>query len=423
MAALPTGVEIHNGKIRIWFVYRGSRCREILQGWAITAANIRKAGNLRAGIIGDIQMGTFDYARRFPESKTIKKFTTTQRITTFTELCDLFLKIKKLELSAASHDSLTSRVDTLLRIVGGRTHIADIQHTDLLRYRQELLTGDVTYKKVVWFNKEGRKASTVNNLMGTLCSMLKLANHSKFITHAPYENVKNLRVSHRDPDPLLLHEYQAFINALPRRFALTWIVAIHTGMRHGELCALAWEDIDLKKGEIHVCRNLTAKGLFVPPKTNAGIRTITLLQPALEALNEIHQLTANQPKTDIVLHHREYGRTEQLSVRFVFIPGQQSREKKQYFSKRSFPYSWESGMKRAGVRVRDPYQSRHTYACWLLSSGANPSFIASQMGHENAKMVYEVYSKWISEMNADQVSMLNSRMPTKMSPLCPQRTA
>ncbi|EKA2131672.1 tyrosine-type recombinase/integrase [Citrobacter freundii] len=105
------------------------------------------------------------------------------------------------------------------------------------------------------------------------------------------------------------------------------------------------------------------------------------------------------------------------------MPGQQSREKKQYFSKRSFPYSWESGMKRAGVRVRDPYQSRHTYACWLLSSGANPSFIASQMGHENAKMVYEVYSKWISEMNQDQVSMLNSRMPTKMPPLCPQCTA
>jgi len=32
------------------------------------------------------------------------------------------------------------------------------------------------------------------------------------------------------------------------------------------------------------------------------------------------------------------------------------------------------------------------------------------MGHENAKMVYEVYSTWIEEMNGDQVSMLNARL-------------
>jgi integrase len=32
------------------------------------------------------------------------------------------------------------------------------------------------------------------------------------------------------------------------------------------------------------------------------------------------------------------------------------------------------------------------------------------MGHENAQMVYEVYSTWIEEMNGDQLSMLNSRL-------------
>jgi integrase len=27
----PTGVELHNGKIRITFIYRGIRCREVLR--------------------------------------------------------------------------------------------------------------------------------------------------------------------------------------------------------------------------------------------------------------------------------------------------------------------------------------------------------------------------------------------------------
>jgi integrase len=49
-----------------------------------------------------------------------------------------------------------------------------------------------------------------------------------------------------------------------------------------------------------------------------------------------------------------------------------------------------------------------------VDGGANPSFIASQMGHEDARMVYEVYSKWIGDMNQDQVNMLNNQMPTAL---------
>ncbi len=60
--------------------------------------------------------------------------------------------------------------------------------------------------------------------------------------------------------------------------------------------------------------------------------------------------------------------------------------------------------------------SRRPDDCWLLSAGANPSFIANQMGHDNAKMVYTVYSKWISDMNVDQISMLNGKLLSVMSP-------
>ncbi|HBV39203.1 MAG TPA: hypothetical protein DEF05_05835 [Erwinia sp.] len=53
---------------------------------------------------------------------------------------------------------------------------------------------------------------------------------------------------------------------------------------------------------------------------------------------------------------------------------------------------WDKAVKRAEIRRRCPYQTRHTFACWMLSAGANPAFIAEQMGHENAEMVYTVYS-------------------------------
>ena len=73
MSALPTGVEIRNNKICIWFMSRGKRCRETLKGWINTPANIKKAGNLRAVIVCEINLGEVDYNQRFPSSTRAKK--------------------------------------------------------------------------------------------------------------------------------------------------------------------------------------------------------------------------------------------------------------------------------------------------------------------------------------------------------------
>jgi hypothetical protein len=64
------------------------------------------------------------------------------------------------------------------------------------------------------------------------------------------------------------------------------------------------------------------------PKTDAGIRTITLLKPALDALKEQYEITGANPKQEIRFHHREIGKTEQQSLRFVFHR-QHIRQKRQ----------------------------------------------------------------------------------------------
>lgn len=415
----PTGVELHNGKIRITFTYRGIRCREVLRGWTVTSGNIKKAGYLRAIIVSEIQLGQFNYADRFPESKSLKKFSSTQKINTFGELCDVFTASKIHEVSGASYDNIFSRVTTLRRLIGNFTPLTSIEHTDLLSYRNELLTGQVFHPLHAGLNKTGRAASTVNGMMSLLTTILKLAYRSNFIKHTPYEGLRYLKKTKTPPDPLLSGEYAAFMAALSAPAALLWTIAIHTGMRHGELAALAWEDVELDKGVIHVRRNLTNKHVFVMPKTDAGVRTITLLKPALAALREQFQITGALAKTQITFHHREAGRTEQHGLRFVFVPPVRGEKNRGHFAKNSLAYTWENGLKKAGVRDRDPYQSRHTYACWSLSAGANPSFIASQMGHENAKMVYEVYGKWVGEKNQNQVDIINSNLPDALPPLRP----
>ncbi|PXW50603.1 uncharacterized protein DUF3596 [Grimontella sp. AG753] len=132
----PTGVEIHNGKIRIAFTYRGKRCREVLKGWVASPANIKKAGNLRALIMSEIQLGEFNYAQRFPESKNVRKFTSTRVAHTWADLTELWLDSKVEEVSKNTMLRILAQLKTISRIIGGNTLITDISHSDMMQYRK-----------------------------------------------------------------------------------------------------------------------------------------------------------------------------------------------------------------------------------------------------------------------------------------------
>ena len=62
------GVVVRGNTIHIDFSYRGIRCREST-GLKHTKANLKHANGLRATIEHEIALGTFSYAKYFPNSK------------------------------------------------------------------------------------------------------------------------------------------------------------------------------------------------------------------------------------------------------------------------------------------------------------------------------------------------------------------
>ena len=57
---------------------------------------------------------------------------------------------------------------------------------------------------------------------------------------------------------------------------------------------------------------------------------------------------------------------------------------------------WIPALKRAGVRYRNPYQTRHTFASMMLMAGEHVMWVAKQMGHTDWSLTAKRYSRWIS---------------------------
>lgn len=242
----------------------------------------------------------------------------------------------------------------------------------------------------------------------------QFAKDSGYITKNPFDGIDFLRKSKTLPDPLTRDEFIRLIDACyNQQIRNFWSLAVYTGMRHGELCGLAWEDIDLKAGTLIVRRSHTLTKEFKLSKTEASTdRIIHLIQPAIDVLKNQAEMTRLGKQYQVEVKLREYGRTTTHPCTFVFNPKATVTTgiAGHHYAVGSVAQSWEAAMRRAGLRYRRAYQSRHTYACWSLTAGANPNFIASQMGHSNAQMVYQVYGAWMPDNNGEQIAMLNQKL-------------
>ncbi|WHL26075.1 tyrosine-type recombinase/integrase [Pseudomonas juntendi] len=110
----------------------------------------------------------------------------------------------------------------------------------------------------------------------------------------------------------------------PQDVAATTL-AVYTGLRPGELCALAVEDIDLEAGKIEVTRAITADGTFKLPKIGKP-RTVLLMEPAIEACRTLIAIVSKHPKRDIrVYHNRHEWRDD--SVTPLLSPSTQARKR------------------------------------------------------------------------------------------------
>ena len=108
----------------------------------------------------------------------------------------------------------------------------------------------------------------------------------------PTEVVKVPRPAPEEMRTLSREETQRLLEAARGdKLEALYVLAVHTGMRQGELLALKWQDIDFESATISVRRTLSRSGgrlLLRDPKTKKSRRSIDLTDVAVRALREHH---------------------------------------------------------------------------------------------------------------------------------------
>jgi len=377
--------------IEISFTYRGIRCRERVP-LKPTAANLKRAEQHRAAILHEISIGVFEYRAAFPNSKMADKFdgpAAPADLMTVGEYLDKWLGRQKLERKASTYDTYRKIVMGKLDPWFGKMKLAELKRKDV---REKLAAYPAGNKTLGNIQSVLRAALADAVDEDELLDVNPLAGYTYRKKEAPKDD--------DEIDPFDREEQAAILAALEGQGRNLVQFAFWTGMRTSELVALDWGDIDLMRGVVRVSRAMTQHADEPEvPKTESGRREVKLLQLAVEAL------TAQKVHT--YLKGQEVFQNPQTLERWS---GDQPIRKTM----------WTPALRRAKVRYRYPYQTRHTYASMMLSSGEHPMWVAQQMGHRDWSMIIRRYGRWMPDADSNAGSRAeavygNKKGATKLS--------
>jgi integrase len=217
---------------------------------------------------------------------------------------------------------------------------------------------------------------SINNQLAVLRKLLAVAVDWGRIAHVPA-----IKWQMRAPPPtfdfLTFEDAARLVNGASGEWRAMIVVALKTGLRHGELLALRWEDVDLVAGRLVVRQALSGKKIDTPK--NHKSREVPLSDEAWVALKA----------------HRH------LRGRLVFC-GEEGELMSRYMCK--WPL-W-SACTRAGLRRIGWHALRHTFASHLVMRGAPLKAVQELLGHADMTMTMR-YAHLSPDARRDAVRLLD----------------
>jgi integrase len=193
------------------------------------------------------------------------------------------------------------------------------------------------------------------------------------------EGAGKLKVGIDIPTPA---EMRAIVGKLGGRYRALLLTAIFTGLRASELRGLRWDDVDLKRGELHVRQRADRYGKIGRPKSAAGERTVPLPPMVIAALRE-HHLASRRSKIGLAFPNIRGG-IEHLNsiIKRGLVPAMIA----------AGIVSEDGKAKYTGL-----HSLRHFYASWCINRRVDGGLelplklVQTRLGHASIQMTADTY--------------------------------
>jgi integrase len=370
-------VRVKRDQLYIDFRWRGVRYREATRLSDTPEHRAEVCRRVRQ-IDGELAAGTFEYAKWFPQgprrARIAEQPSTGTGPPRYAEYVRRWLLDKEPRIGAGTAYDWRSIVEGRLIPRFGGMRVSEITEETIDAFLADLKRAPVEEAG----RRRRRKLSNrrVNIILQVLRQSLDRAVKRGWLESNPAREVQRLREEKPEILPLSFDEVRRFLadglqDDATRRY---FTVAFFSGLRPGEQIGLRWDDLDWHRKLIGVRQTRTRWG-DGPTKTIASTRDVDMLPPVERALRA--QRAASQLRGAWVFVNSQGGALDITNLR---------------------ERVWKPALRRAGLRYRTMYQTRHTFATLVLASGEDIGWVAQMLGHTSTEMVIRHYHRFIPNL-------------------------
>lgn len=326
----------------------------------------------------------------------------------------------KYDLRRTTRSNYLYMYDHFVREGFGQRKIGEIKYSDVMYFYYYLL------------NEKDLQANTVDTIHTVLHPTFQLAVRDGIIRMNPSDGVmaeikrkagKNKGIRHA----LTVEQQRAFMNYTSNspvfnHWAPLFTVLLGTGCRIGEIIGIRWEDIDLEKRLININHSVTyyprraetTKCEFAVslPKTEAGIRTVPMMEPVYNAFMEEYEYQKENGFSTVTLDGME---GFIFTNRFGNLHNPQAVNRTIRRIREN--YNAEEILK-AKKEKREPiiiphfscHHLRHTFCTRFCENETNIKVIQAVMGHANIETTMDIYAEVTDMKKTEAIEKLSHNL-------------
>lgn len=269
--------------------------------------------------------------------------------------------------------------------------------------------------------KGGLSPKTLTNMRNMMHLSFEQAVKNGMLLNNPISGVCLPRVAKKEMRVLTRQEQERLILAAqqaPEPAAFGVIFDLFTGLRIGELCALRWENVDMKNKLCRICetrnrlpnfddsiKTSTSVKTAQTTKTDNSRRTVYLMSGLFQDFKEYHAI-----QISLMEQYPGYNAGD-----YVFC-----QENGEPYEPRTYQDLFKRCVRRAGIADANFHSLRHTFAARSLEQGMDVVTLSRLLGHANPSITLDKYGHAMDEHKQKSVEKLDALYPDSKGILVPE---